>query len=215
MAAAGAERSIEILVDAANRGDAEAWNEIVDRYSPLLVTVVRQFRLPWDAVDDVAQTVWLRLVEHLGELRDPAALPKWIITIARREALRHIRSTGRARPVDPQSVSWSLQASDDPPVEEGVMRGERHEALLAGLAELSARQRQLLLLLIHEPPLSYAQISAQTGIPVGAIGPTRSRAVDRLRRSGAVAGFLAGASHDEIIDRHPSGGGKHGRAALG
>jgi RNA polymerase sigma factor (sigma-70 family) len=206
MAAPG-EEPIGELVSAANRGDAAAWNQLVDRYSPLLVAVIRRFRLPPEAVDDVAQTVWLRLVEHLGELREPAALPKWIMTTGRREALRHVEASRRLRPVDPLQESWTAQASAEQPAEEMVMRAQRHEALLAGLAELGSRHRQLLLLLIHDPPLSYAEISEQAGIPVGAIGPTRARALARLRQT---APIMACTDEGEL-----AGGDTRGRTALG
>lgn len=171
------------LVDAAATGDERAWREIVDRYAPLLASVIRRFRLTTAETQDVAQTVWLRLVEHLGSLREPRALPKWIITTGKRECLRYLSSRQRTVPYDPLDPSWSAApAEDDEPVAE-LLRAERHEALLAGMAELPARQRELLLLLVADPPLSYAQISQRTGIPPGSIGPTRGRALERLRQT--------------------------------
>ena len=76
------------LVDAAAAGDEQAWQEIVHRYTPLLGSVIRSFRLSAQESQDIAQTVWLRLVEHLSGLREPRALPMWIITTSRREARR-------------------------------------------------------------------------------------------------------------------------------
>jgi DNA-directed RNA polymerase specialized sigma24 family protein len=64
--------------------------------------------------------------------------------------------------------------------------------LLAGLAELPARQRELLLLLVADPPLSYAQITERTGTPTGGIGPTRRQALDRLRQTFAVRDHMSG-----------------------
>ena len=176
------------LVRAAARGDQAAWNELVERYSPMLIAVIRQYRMSAAQVDDVAQTVWLRLVEHLGDLREPQALPGWIMTTARRESLRLLTAERRTAPYDPQQgfESVSLEA----PVDEDLLRAERHHALLAGLAELPSRQRELLLLLMKDPPLSYAQISEQTQIAVGSIGPTRGRAIDQLRQTKPIKQFL-------------------------
>lgn len=183
--------TVASLVAAAAIGDQAAWNEIVDRYSPLLVGVVRQYRLTPAETQDVAQTVWLRLVEHLDRLRTAQALPMWIITTGRREVVRYLTVERRTQPRDPAQGEWASPLDHDPPPEAELLRIERHQALLAGLAELGARQRELILLLVEDPPLTYAEISRRTGIPVGAIGPTRARAIDRLRRTPSIRAYAA------------------------
>src|SRR6478752_1520399 len=137
------ESPITTLVAAAADGDEEAWNEIVSRYSPLLVSVIRRFRLSNSEVEDVAQTVWLRTVEQLAKLREPRALPQWIIVTARREALRQVTSGRRAQPRDPLDPVWLTNAATNVDPDERLIYAERHEALLAGLAELPERQREL------------------------------------------------------------------------
>jgi RNA polymerase sigma factor (sigma-70 family) len=179
------------LVDAAGRGDEQAWHQIVGRYTPLLAAVIGRFRLTTAEAQDIAQTVWLRLVEHLGSLREPRALPMWIITTGKREAMRCVSDQRRTVPLDPGDPSWLATAADDTEPDARLVWAERHEALLAGLAELPARQRELLLLLMVDPPLSYEVISQRTGIPPGGIGPTRSRALARLRQTAAVTHYLA------------------------
>jgi RNA polymerase sigma factor (sigma-70 family) len=181
---------VESLVTAAIQGDEAAWNDLVDRYSPLLVSVLRQCRLSSSEVEDVAQIVWLRLVENLERLRDAQALPKWIITTGRREAWRHAATAQRVQLRDPAMVESTVMATETEP-DEDLLRAERHHALLAGLAELNHRDRTLLLMLIEDPPPSYAEISRRTGIAVGGIGPTRSRALDKLRRSAAIQAMTA------------------------
>ena len=177
---------VALLVAAAVQGDQGAWSEIVDRFTPLLVAVVLRYRLSSGELQDVAQTVWLRLIEHLGELREPRALPMWLITTAKREALRSAKATTRTQPTDPQDAGWAsrLVTEDAPDAE--LERSERHTALLEGFALLSPRQRELLTMLSEDPPVPYAEISRRTGIPVGAIGPTRARALERLRRTPSV-----------------------------
>ncbi len=196
--------AVPALVAAAAAGDQTAWVEIVDRYTPLLVGVLRQCRLTTAELEDIAQTVWLRLVEHLDDLREARALPKWIVTTGRREAWRYLSVERRTSPQDPQSVGWS-HAGGDEGSEEELLRAERHQALLAGLAELEPRQRQLLLLLIEDPPLSYASISRLTGIPVGAIGPTRGRAIERLRRTPQLRAFVSGTAQRRDSARRTRG----------
>lgn len=180
------------LVDRAAAGDEQAWQEIVERYAPLLASVTRRFRLTTAEAQDVGQIVWLRLVEHLGNLREPRALPMWIITTAKRESLRCVSDRRRTVSHDPLDPSWQSPPAGDAEPVAGLLRAERHEALLAGLAELPERQRELLLLLVADPPLSYAQISQRTGIPVGSIGPTRGRALERLRQTYALRDHLTG-----------------------
>ena len=67
------------LVARARDGDQHAWDEIVDRYAPLVWFICKRYQLSRADVDDVGQTVWLLLVEKLGDLRQPAALPGWLI----------------------------------------------------------------------------------------------------------------------------------------
>lgn len=176
------------LVRLAVSGDQSAWDQLVVRYSPLVLSVVRRHRLQGAEADDAVQTVWLRLVEHLGDLREPKALPGWIVTTARHECLRLIRVRQLVVPVD-LSDHPSADGIDRDPVGELIV-GERHDALLAALAELPDRQRSLLLLLITDPPIPYEEISRRLDMPVGSIGPTRSRALARIRRHPAVSALI-------------------------
>ena len=129
---------ISALVAAAAAGDQRAWHDIVDHFSPLLAGVIRQFHLTPAEVEDVAQTVWLRLVEHLDELRDPRALPMWIITVGRRETWRFVAAQRQRRSRELAGDEWTLPPSVAPLPEEELLRAERHQTLLAGLAQLEA-----------------------------------------------------------------------------
>ena len=184
--------SISALVTAAAQGDQEAWNNIIDRFSPLLVGVLRQCGLTAADTEDVAQTVWLRLVENLDKLREARALPMWIMTTGRREAWRQAANRRRIQVRDPETGEWARQPADVDAPEDVLLRAERQQALLAGLAELGTQHRELLLLFLEDPPPSYAEISRRTGIPIGGIGPTRARAIDKLRRTPAIAAIAAG-----------------------
>ncbi|MEO9324057.1 sigma-70 family RNA polymerase sigma factor [Nocardioides sp. C4-1] len=173
------------LVSAARGGDADAWDAIVERFLPLVGAVARRHRLSEADADDVSQTVWLRLVEHLDGLREPAALPGWIRTTTRHECLRVLAARGRTRVADPQDARV-LDAVTDDVAGDDLVAAERRQALREALAELPAARRELLLLLLADPPLAYAEISARLGIPIGSIGPTRARALDQLRKTRAL-----------------------------
>jgi RNA polymerase sigma factor (sigma-70 family) len=181
----GADGDVALLVAAAAGGDPGAWNAIVDRYLPLVCSVTRAHRLSRRDAEDVNQTVWLRLVEHLDDIREPRALPGWITTTARRECLRLIRAGHRELPVDPLS-DVAIEVTDDIGVDAELLRAERHQALRDGLAELAPADRRLLLLLVADPPLGHREISELLGIPIGSIGPTRARILERLRGTSAL-----------------------------
>jgi RNA polymerase sigma factor (sigma-70 family) len=178
------------LVTAALDDDRQAWDQLVERFTSLVIGTARRYRLPEHDVADVAQTVWLHLVEHLGDLREPEALPGWLASTTRHECVRSFGRKSRQRPFDPQSSVEADQVTTPDiavDVTDEVDRFNRQQAMLAGFAELSDADRRLLTLLVADPPLSYAQISEQLNMPVGSIGPNRGRALKRLRATAPVS----------------------------
>jgi RNA polymerase sigma factor (sigma-70 family) len=178
-------QTVDDLVNAARDGDQDAWNALVDRYLPLVTGVIARFRLSHADADDVSQTVWLRLVEHLDRIREVRALPGWLATTARNESLRIIRMRGRDTPVDPHGATMD-HLGETPDMDEHLLHEERAQALRDAMAELSPARRELLMMLLADPPLSYEEISSKLGIPIGSIGPTRARALEQLRNTQAM-----------------------------
>lgn len=177
------------LVEGARAGDQGSWNDLVDRFLPLVTAVIGRYRLSASDADDVNQTVWLRLVEHIGTLREPRALPGWLVTTCRNESLQAIRQRGRSLPVDPAAPT--LERPDvGHELDDQLLREESAHALREALAELPAARRELLVLLMTDPPLSYDEISTRLGIPKGSIGPTRARALDQLRSTRAIRALV-------------------------
>jgi RNA polymerase sigma factor (sigma-70 family) len=185
----GQDSPVGELVAAALAGDVRSWNSLVQRYTPLLLSVVRRFRLEGSDAEDVVQTVWLRLVEQLGRIREAQALPGWIATTARHECLHVLDGRRRLTPTDLADQGWP-DGTGDPPVDTDLLLAERHEALLAALAELPERQRALLMILLQDPPIPYEEVSRRLGIPVGSIGPTRARALARIRSNPMMQALL-------------------------
>lgn len=184
--------SVIALVARVADGDQEAWNEIIERYAPLVWSICVRYRLDRQDIDDVGQTVWMLLVENIDGLREPAALPGWLATTTRNECLRILRAARRSK-LD--GLPPDDQLPPDPAglmIEQEIIRAERSVALRAAFADLPKGCHELLSMLISDPPPGYAQISAKLGMRVGSIGPTRSRCLDRLRRSPHLAAVLDG-----------------------
>ena len=177
------------LVNRAASGDQSAWNEIIERYAPLVWSICTRYRLDREDIDDVGQTVWLLLVEKLGSLREPAALPGWLATTIQRECLRVVRVAHRHDHAELPSVDHMPPDPEAPMIDEEIMAAERNAALRAAFAELPSGCRDLLSMLTTDPPSPYSKISANLGVAVGSIGPMRARCLARLRSSPHLAGF--------------------------
>jgi RNA polymerase sigma factor (sigma-70 family) len=185
-----ADAPVADLVAGARGGDQRAWDAIVERYAPLVWSICRRHRLAAADADDAGQAVWLQLVDQIGRIRDPAALPGWLATTTGRECARLVRASQRAHPagyvLDPGNIPDERATTAD----DELLAAERHAALREALAHLPPSCQDLLALLAADPPLPYQQISARLGIPVGSIGPSRSRCLNKLRRHPAVAALI-------------------------
>ena len=183
-------RSITDLVTRARNGDQRAWDGLVERYAPLVWSICHRYELSRADADDVHQTVWLQLVSQLDKIRDPGALPGWLATTTRRECVR-LRRAARG----PHAAEYVPDAEAIPDQQAGVAEqellvAERHAALREALARLPPGCQRLIGKLIEDPPLTYAQIGASLGVPIGSVGPLRGRCLDRLRGDPAIAALI-------------------------
>ncbi len=181
------------LLRAASLGDQDAWGRLVDRFSGLVWAVVRSFRMDAEAAADVSQTTWLRLVEHLDDIREPERLGSWLATTARRECIRTLRLAGQQVPTDQESRLEPAAPAEDE-VSVSLLRDERDTALWQAFESLSYRCRQLLRVLMADPPPSYAEVSAALAMPLGSIGPVRGRCLAALRDQLQKVGILSAGS---------------------
>jgi RNA polymerase sigma factor (sigma-70 family) len=163
------------LLPRVSDGDPAAWEEILHRYGRLVTATVRSFRLQNADMLDAVQMTWLRLAENAHRIQSPERLAGWLATTARRECLHILRQAKRTS--GPLDVA---EPSVDGP-EQRVIDADTARTLWNLVEELSPRQRTLLRALFTDHPRPYIDVARTTGIPPGAIGPTRARALARLR----------------------------------
>ncbi len=171
----------DLLTAVRDGGDdrASAWAVLVRRHSPKMYGVARSFQLDPRTAEDLVQTAWLRLLERLGQVRDPGSVGPWLAMVVRNEA-RKVVTRRRTVPV---ADVFEHKADDGRPPEAGLVADERAAALRSAFSRLGDDCRQLLRLVTADPPLSYDEIAAALGRPRGSLGPTRARCLERLRRA--------------------------------
>jgi RNA polymerase sigma factor (sigma-70 family) len=169
---------VELLVLAAADGSEAAWASLVERFAGRVQAVARGHRLAPHDVEEVVQITWLRLVECIERLRKPGAVGAWLSTTARRESLHLLEASARL-----QLTGEELPAAESEEVApiDRMLVAERRATIATALACLPDRERTLLSTLLSDEVSSYAEISAALDMPVGSIGPTRGRALARLR----------------------------------
>jgi RNA polymerase sigma factor (sigma-70 family) len=170
------------LVSAARSGDERAWEALVARFTPTIRAVARSYRLNTADVEDIVQTTWAKAFAHLSRIRQPEALGGWLRVTAGREALRTAQHR-RREIVDDEPEQADLTDNTTP--EDALLAAEQHEFVHAAIEQLPDRQRTLLTAL--DGACSYADVARNLDIPLGAIGPTRARALARLRANHRLA----------------------------
>jgi RNA polymerase sigma factor (sigma-70 family) len=182
-----ATKNIE-LVQRCLRGDAMAWQQLVQHYAPLVHSVPVRYGLPPAEVEDVGQEVFVALAQGLHQLEDPERLSGWLLTTARRITWRVLQRRRQEQPASAADVAETDHAPQHTlitpaPSMQALLTGwQRQEALHAGLTRLSERCRDLLTRIFLDPAEpSYDEISRQLGLPKGSIGPTRNRCLQQLR----------------------------------
>jgi RNA polymerase sigma factor (sigma-70 family) len=168
------------LVQHAAGGDVQAWERLVDQFSRLIWSVTAEYRLVESDAADVAQTTWLRLLEHIHAIRHPDRVGSWLAATARNECLRSLAARKRVV-LGHGTDTMDEVPAHGPEVDERLLATERDQTIREAMSRLPARWQRLLEMLMADPPVSYAEISDELGVPVGSIGPTRGRCLARLR----------------------------------
>jgi RNA polymerase sigma factor (sigma-70 family) len=176
---------LERAVAAAAAGSEPAWHWLQQRFTARIRRVARSHRLGPEDVQDVTQTTWLRLFEHIGRLRDAQGVGAWLATTARRESLRVLAS--RSRDVLGDAAEHGLEPVAPTPAPDQHCHAAELQATVARACErLPERHRVLMHSLLAEDEPSYDEIAARLRMPRGSIGPIRGRCLARLRRDPAL-----------------------------
>ena len=155
-----------------------AWFDMLRRYSSKMYGVARSFDIDEATAEDLVQTAWLRFLERADQLRDASSVGPWLCMIVRNEARRLVTR----RRVVPVADGWEARPADSPQPAAGLIATEQAVALRSAFARLGDDCRQLLMLMLADPPMSYDEIAAALDRPRGSLGPSRQRCLEQLRR---------------------------------
>lgn len=173
---------LTLWLERAQRGDHRAWGQIVDRFQNLVYSVARRTGLNSDDAGDVFQATFLALYRNLDRIERAESLPKWLSVAAARESLRVKRTSAKYADENELSVPLDqLVADEDASAEEMALQAEDADFWRRSVELLGGRCQQLLSALYFEER-SYEAIVETLGIPMGAIGPTRARCLEKLRK---------------------------------
>jgi RNA polymerase sigma factor (sigma-70 family) len=160
-------------------GDESALDDLVRVMSPVLWHVVRATGLDKETSEDVVQNTWLTLVRSAESVRDAQAITRWLCTAARREAWRVSKAATRTRPVEDEVLDARMPAQVSP--ESAVVTDDDNQRLWQALGRLPERCQKLLRIVAWEPRPDYSAVAESMEMPIGSIGPTRRRCLDKLR----------------------------------
>lgn len=169
----------EVLFIAWRTGERHALDELVRMVTPVLWHIVRAYGLDRDSADDVVQTTWLTLVRRGDSVRDERAVLRWLTITARREAWRMSQRSRRAGVLDDDVLEATLPREQS--AESTVVQSDEQQRLWAAVDTLSERCKRLLRVIAFSDRPDYAGLAEELQMPVGSIGPTRGRCLDKLR----------------------------------
>jgi len=164
----------------AAEGDRHAWERLIDQFARLIWSITVEFKLSESDASDVAQTTWLRLLQNINRIEHPDRVGSWLAATARNECLRSLAAHKRVV-LGHDDAELDGAVAHGPEIDERLLADERAQVVRDALSRLPRRWQRLLEMLMADPPVPYADISHELGLPVGSIGPTRGRCLARLR----------------------------------
>jgi RNA polymerase sigma factor (sigma-70 family) len=170
----------ERLVRECRKGNEAAWSALIDKYKNLIFSVPIKFGLSRDDASDIFQAVCVDLLSGLEQLREPAALPKWLMQASYHKCLRWKKESSRM--VDDSTGVEEKEAGSQEIPEEMLGQLQREQQLRDSIASLPPRcQEMVRLLFFEDPPRPYNEVAQQLGLATGSIGFIRGRCLKRLR----------------------------------
>jgi RNA polymerase sigma factor (sigma-70 family) len=174
---------LDDLVRRCLRKDSRAWGQLVDRFQNLVYSIPRRYGLNEDDAADVFQATFQALLRNLDRIESARTIPKWLAVTASRESLRIKRIAGKSVAAEDRGLDLdTIVDNEERSAEENAVDADRAETLRRLTKELNERCRDLLTMLYLEDDPSYQEISDKLAMPIGAIGPTRARCLDKLRK---------------------------------
>ncbi len=174
----------EELVLACRNGDESAWEAITLRYQALLFSIPRRAGLNRDLASEVLQEVFITLFKKLDQLEKPEFLKAWLVTTTRHKTIHLIKRETRGRPIsiDDDENEHTFEIADDAPLaDDTLIRLEREAQIEEAFTHLDDRCRRLLMMLyLENDGVPYAEIAERMQLPLGSIGPTKARCLQKL-----------------------------------
>ena len=170
-------------------GNEQGWVLLIEKYKGLIYSIPLKYGLPPQDAADVFQATCAELLARLPDLREPRALPKWLMQVAHHECYRWKRLQQR---VVSRDAEPDLPEPETPAIAESMVQQTQQEQMLReAMDTLTPQCRRLVELLFFETPARpYADVAKELGLAVGSIGFTRQKCMDRLRRQLEHLGFL-------------------------
>jgi len=174
--------SEERLVKECLDGSEAAWSALIDRYKNLIYSVPIKYRFSREEAADVFQAVCIELLSELPKIREPKALPKWILMVAAHKCY-HLKNQGRREQQKTEGLAQTLKNALPPEAEVILQQAESEQRIREALGSLPARCQELIrLLFFEEPARPYNEVARKLGLARGSIAFTRQRCLERLRR---------------------------------
>jgi RNA polymerase sigma factor (sigma-70 family) len=178
------------LVRECLRGSEGAWAALLDKYKNLIFSIPIKQGMARDDAGEIFQRVCLLLLAELKHLRQPAALPMWLIRVTTHECLRWRRQEQPYAAGEAGDEVLPLARDDAPAPDEMLARIREEQMLREAVVALSPRCRQLVEMLFFENPARpYQEVARSLGLATGSIGFIRGRCLARLRRQLEKTGF--------------------------
>lgn len=182
-------RSDERLVALCLKGDEVAWSELIDKYKNLIYSIPVKLGM-FDDAADIFQSVCLDLLSDLPKLRDPKALPKWLMQVCYHKCLEHKTRARKQTQLEEEDAEKIPADNGSPLPEELLVQLQREQVVREVVASLPARCGRLVGMLFYEtPPRPYQQVAQELGIATGSIGFIRGRCLTRLKKQLEKMGF--------------------------
>jgi RNA polymerase sigma factor (sigma-70 family) len=171
------------LVRACIQGSQQAWSDLIDRYKNLIFSIPLKYGFSREDAADIFQEVCLGLLSELPKLREPKALPKWLMQVTSHKCF-HWRHRHQRTATSDLSEAPASALQIPPEMTEIVQRAEQEQLVRDAMERVPARCRRLVLMLFFEdPPRPYREVASDLGIAIGSIGILRQRCVQQLRKT--------------------------------